>query len=71
MFTDGYFSISFPEVLGLIVTVLGIWFVVQQLREAKLANQMEGLISLIEIEEESSQQTREIRDLVEQDDGRS
>lgn len=46
MFGDGYFSFSFPELVGTIVTIVGIWLVVRQLKEAKLASQMEGMISL-------------------------
>ena len=34
------------EILGLLVTMAGIWFVVQQLRESKLASQMEGILML-------------------------
>lgn len=33
MFADGYFSLSFEGLLGLIVTVVGIWLVVRQLME--------------------------------------
>lgn len=46
MFTDGYFSFSFPELVGTLVTIVGIWLVVKQLREAKLASQMEGILAL-------------------------
>jgi len=46
MFTDDFLSISLAEVLGLLVTLLGIWLVVRQLNEAKLASQMEGLLTL-------------------------
>ena len=45
MFADGL-TITFEGFLGLIVTVVGVWFVVQQLREAKLASQMESLLAL-------------------------
>ena len=46
MFADGFLSITLEGMLGLLVTAVGIWFVVQQLREAKLAAQMEGVLSL-------------------------
>ena len=46
MFADGYFSLSFAEVLGLLVTIVSVYFVVHQLREAKIASQMEGIMQL-------------------------
>jgi hypothetical protein len=46
MFADGFLSITLEGMLGLLVTGVGIWLVVQQLREAKLAAQMEGVLSL-------------------------
>ena len=46
MFADGYFSISFPELVGTIVTIVGIWLVVKQLNETRLASQMEGMLAL-------------------------
>ena len=46
MFAEDFLSISLAEVLGLLVTAIGIWLVVQQLRETKLATQMEGVLSL-------------------------
>jgi hypothetical protein len=46
MFADGYFSLSFAEMLGLLVTIVSVYFVVKQLREAKLASQMDGLLTL-------------------------
>jgi hypothetical protein len=46
MFADGFLSITLEGMLGLLVTAVGIWFVVQQLREAKLAAQMDGVLSL-------------------------
>lgn len=42
----GSLLISLAEVLGLLVTIVGIWLVVMQLRETKLASQMEGLLTL-------------------------
>ena len=47
MFADGFLSITLEGMLGLLVTVVGIWFVVQQLREARLASQMEGYLMLM------------------------
>lgn len=46
MFNEGYLAISFEALLGLIVTVVSVWLVVKQLRETKLASQMEGLLAL-------------------------
>jgi hypothetical protein len=46
MFADRFLSITLEGMLGLLVTAVGIWIVVQQLREAKLAAQMEGVLSL-------------------------
>ncbi len=46
MITDAYFSFSFADLVGTVVTILGIWLVVQQLRETKLASQMEGILML-------------------------
>jgi hypothetical protein len=47
MFADGFLSITLEGILGLLVTAVGIWLVVQQLREAKLASQMEGMLALV------------------------
>lgn len=57
MFGDGYFSFSFPEFVGTIVTIVGIWLIVKQLRETKLASQMEGLLELLD-QWTASQDTR-------------
>lgn len=51
MFADGYFAVSFESIIGFVITVAGIWLVVKQLNETRLATQTEGLIGLIEIEE--------------------
>ena len=48
MFSNGYFALSFEGLMGLIVTIISVWFVVRQLRESKLASQMEGLLVLVE-----------------------
>lgn len=46
MLNGGFLTITIGEVLGLIVTIVGIWLVVRQLNETRLASQMEGMISL-------------------------
>ena len=46
MFADGFLADNLFEIMSLLLTAAGIWFIVQQLREAKLASQMEGMISL-------------------------
>lgn len=48
MFNNSYFTLSFEGLLGLVVTIISVWVVVRQLREAKLASQMEGLLMLVE-----------------------
>ena len=52
MFADGYIAEHMFEILGLLVTSLGIWFVVQQLRQAKISAQAETLMRLSEWEGE-------------------
>jgi hypothetical protein len=51
MISDGFFTVSFEAIIGFIITIAGIWLVVKQLNETRLATQTEGLIGLIEIEE--------------------
>ena len=46
MFAEDFLSNNLFEILSLVLTAAGIWFIVQQLREAKLASQMEGVLSL-------------------------
>lgn len=46
MFASEIWFTSPADLIGLIVTVGGIWLVVKQLREAKLASQMEGVLAL-------------------------
>ena len=48
MFNNDYFTLSFEGLMGLVVTIVSVWLVVRQLREAKLASQMEGLLLLVE-----------------------
>ena len=42
MFADDFLTVSLAEVLRLVVTIVGIWIVVKQLNETRLASQMEG-----------------------------
>ena len=46
MISNAYISLSFEGMLGLAVTVISVWLVVRQLREAKVASQMEGILAL-------------------------
>lgn len=46
MFASEIWFTSPADLLGLLVTVVGIWFVVKQLNETRLASQMEGLLQL-------------------------
>lgn len=46
MFADGFLANNIFEILGLIVTIGGIWLVVKQLNETRLATQMEGMLVL-------------------------
>lgn len=46
MFSENFISITLADVLGLLVTSIGIWLVVRQLTESKLASQMEGMLTL-------------------------
>lgn len=46
MFAENFLSITVADVLGLLVTIIGIWLVVRQLTESKLASQMEGMLTL-------------------------
>ena len=46
MFASEIWFTSPADLLGLIVTAVGIWLVVKQLGEAKLASQMEGVLAL-------------------------
>jgi hypothetical protein len=68
MFADGYFTLRFGEVLGLIVTIVSVYFVVKQLREAKLASQMEGMLGLSEIEAKKRREGQALESLVGSDE---
>ena len=46
MFADGFIAEHIFEILGLLVTVGGVWLVVKQLNETRLASQMEGILAL-------------------------
>jgi hypothetical protein len=48
MLDSKYIALSFEGLIGLVVTIISVWLVVRQLREAKLASQMEGLLLLVE-----------------------
>ena len=48
MFADGFIAEHIFEILGLLVTVGGVWLVVKQLNETRLASQMEGMLALTE-----------------------
>lgn len=47
MFSEGFIADHILEILSLGLAALGIWFVVQQLRETKLASQMEAMVHLV------------------------
>ena len=68
MFADGYFSLSFAEVLGLLVTIASVYFVVKQLREAKLASQMEGVIAIQQMERKHIKSAKPLYELLETDE---
>ena len=61
MFIIGGIEISLAEVLGLLVTIGGVWLVVKQLNETRLASQMEGLIALMEIDANMEGEVSELR----------
>lgn len=63
MFADGYFSFSFPEIVGTIVTITGIWLVVKQLNETRLASQMEGMLALVAKLDDIAEQRDTLLDL--------
>jgi hypothetical protein len=65
MYVDGYIAEHIFEILGLLVTSLGIWFVVQQLRQAKISAQAETLLRLSEWSAELEDETFFLTELVE------
>jgi len=68
MFSEGFFSISFEGLLGLAVTIVSVYFIVKQLRETKLATQMEGLLSVAEQLNEIADLRESLLEVVEQAD---
>jgi hypothetical protein len=68
MFGEGYYSFTFPELVGTIVTIVGIWLIVKQLREAKLASQMEGLLTLGEMDAGNGDSWNTALDLINRQD---
>ena len=64
MFAEGYFSLSFAEVIGFLVTIVSVYYLGRQLREAKLASQFEGMISLSQISADVYQQSQSLVDLI-------
>ena len=46
MFADVNLSNNIFEILGLLVTIVGIWLVVSQLRESRLSTQLSGFLEL-------------------------
>jgi hypothetical protein len=68
MFAGGYFSLSFAEVVGLLVTIVSVYFVVKQLREAKLASQMEGVIAIQLMERKHIKSAKQLNELLETDE---
>ena len=71
MFGEGYLSNNLFEIVGLLVTILGIWFVVRQLREGKLSSQMEAMMGLREMISDYSGSEQIILDLFASDDWNS
>ena len=57
MITDGFLNITVGEVLGLFVAIFGIYYVVKQLNETRLASQMEGMIALSAMSKEMGSDT--------------
>jgi len=50
MINVGGIEMSLEGVLGLVITAFGLWIVLKQLNETRLASQAETLISLVEKE---------------------
>jgi len=68
MFAEGFLSISLEGLIGLIVTVVGIWLVVQQLRETKLASQMDGLITPSEMHKNIREEVKPLQDFADSEE---
>ena len=71
MFNIAGFAISLAEVIGLIVTIVGIWLVVRQLREAKLASQMGGMMDLRQMISDNTEFEQLLSELIAEDDWES
>jgi hypothetical protein len=56
-----FLSFRLVEILGIFTTIIGIWLIIRQLTESRLASQMEGAISLVE---RSDRLEGEIKDLL-------
>jgi hypothetical protein len=46
MIASNFFELTLSDLMGFAITLIGIWLVVQQLHEAKLGSQMEGILTL-------------------------
>jgi hypothetical protein len=71
MFNIAGFAISLAEVIGLIVTIVGIWLVVRQLREAKLDSQMGGMMDLRQMISDNTEFEQLLSELIAEDDWES
>ena len=60
MMNVGGLTMSLEGLLGLVITALGLWFVIKQLNETRLASQMEGVIALLQIETQATQSAIEL-----------
>ena len=68
MIGEGFLADNIIELAGLFVTIAGVWFVVQQLREAKLASQMEGVIAIQQMERKHIKSAKPLYELLETDE---
>lgn len=48
MIGEIFLSVTLGEILGLVVTVVGIWLIVMQLNGERLASQMTGMLTLLD-----------------------
>jgi hypothetical protein len=64
MFGGEYFSFSFPELVGTVVTIVGIWLVVRQLKETRQASQMESFLLLNQAYSDVNKNAIALKDLV-------
>jgi hypothetical protein len=58
MFASEIWFSSPADLLGLIVTAVGIWLVVKQLNETRLASQMEGILVLVNMAHKANSKSR-------------